>query len=57
MVDITYIGDESEYDDDVEGIQIHTSVVDNDLDYAGWEPVVDNTPEVDPDNDIFGYYD
>lgn len=57
MVDITYMPDEAEYDDNVEGIQIHTSVVDNDLDYAGWEPTVDDTPEVDPDNDVFGYYD
>ena len=26
-------------------------------DNTAWEPIVDDSPIVDPENDVFGYYD
>ena len=28
-----------------------------DFDDIAWEPIVDDSPIVDPENDVFGYYD
>lgn len=47
----------SEFSDDymdIEGIDIHSELLDDDFDNVGWEPeIVDNSS--DDEDDIFGY--
>ena len=47
----------SEFSDDymdIEGIDIHSELLDNDFDNVGWEPeIVDDSS--DDEDDIFGY--
>ena len=54
--DILYIDDEVQFNDKVDGIQIHGELLSEDLDDVAWEPVVDDSPVVDPNDDKFGYY-
>ena len=55
--DILYLDDETNFEDELEGIQIHGECLSQDFDDIAWEPELDNTPDVDPNNDTFGYYD
>lgn len=54
--DIYYLDDETQFDDNVEGVQIHAECLSQDFDDIAWEPTVDDTPDVDPNDDIFGFY-
>lgn len=54
--DILYNEDTIEFDDNVDGVQIHAECLSQDYDDIAWEPEVDNTPSVDPNNDIYGFY-
>lgn len=54
--DILYIDDEVQFNDKVDGIQIHGELLSEDFDDVAWEPVVDDSPVVDPNDDKFGYY-
>lgn len=56
-VDVLYLDDETNFEDDINGVQIHAECLSQDFDDIAWEPELDNTPEVDPNNDKFGYYD
>lgn len=55
--DITMTIDDTSFNDDIDGVEIHAECLSQDYDDIAWEPIVDNTPIVDPNNDIFGYYD
>ena len=55
--DILYLDDETKFEDDIAGVQIHAECLSQDFDDIAWEPELDNTPEVDPNNDKFGFYD
>lgn len=54
--DILYIEDDVIFNDNVDGIQIHSELLSEDFDDVCWEPQVDDTPVVDPNDDKFGYY-
>ena len=54
--DILYIDDDTIFNDNQEAIEIHGECLSQDYDDIAWEPTVDDTPEVDPNNDEFGYY-
>lgn len=54
--DILFVDDDTQFNDNVDGIAIHRECLSQDYDDIGWEPEVDDTPEVDPNNDIYGYY-
>ena len=54
--DILYVEDAVVFDDRVDGIQIHGELLSEDFDDVCWEPQIDDTPAVDPNNDKFGYY-
>ena len=41
----------------VVGVEIHAVCLSQDFDDIAWEPIVDDSPIVDPENDVFGYYD
>lgn len=55
--DIYFFEDYIDFNDDVEGVEIHTECLSQDFDDIAWEPIVDNSPIVDPEDDVFGYYD
>ena len=55
-VDVLYLDDETRFEDDINGVQIHSECLSQDFDDIAWEPELDNTPEVDPNNDVFGFY-
>ena len=55
--DILYLDDETKFEDDIAGVQIHAECLSQDFDDIAWEPEVDNTPDVDPNDDKFGFYD
>lgn len=55
-VDIEYIEDFTVFDERVDGIQIHGELLSEDFDDVCWEPQIDDTPSVDPENDNFGFY-
>lgn len=55
-VDIEYIEDLTVFDERVDGIQIHGELLSEDFDDVCWEPQIDDTPSVDPENDNFGFY-
>jgi hypothetical protein len=50
-----YLNDDTQFED-VDGIQIHSECLSQDFDDIAWEPELDDTPEVDPNDDMFGYY-
>lgn len=54
--DILYIDDDVSFNNDVDGIQIHSELLSEDFDDVCWEPQIDDTPAVDPNDDKFGYY-
>lgn len=54
--DILFKEDDILFDDNVNGIQIHGECLSQDFDDIAWKPEVDNTPDVDPNDDMFGYY-
>lgn len=54
--DVLYVDDDIQFDDNTNGIQIHAECLSQDFDDIAWEPGLDNSPSVDPSNDIFGYY-
>lgn len=55
--DIYFVEDDTYFNNNVEGVEIHAECLSQDFDDIEWEPVVDDTPTVDPENDVFGYYD
>lgn len=55
--DITMTIDDTSFNDDIDGVEIHAECLSQDYDDIAWEPIVDDTPIVDPNNDTFGYYD
>ena len=55
--DVLYLDDETKFDDEVNGVQIHAECLSQDFDDIAWEPELDTSNDVDPNNDIFGYYD
>lgn len=54
--DILYNEDNVVFNDNIDGIQIHAECLSQDFDDIAWEPELDNTPSVDPENDEFGFY-
>ena len=55
--DILYLDDDTQFDDNIDGIQIHAECLSQDFDDIAWEPEIDNSPRVDPSDDMFGFYD
>ena len=55
--DIYFVEDDTSFNNNVEGVEIHAECLSQDYDDIAWEPTIDDTPAVDPENDIFGYYD
>lgn len=55
--DILYLDDETKFEDELDGVQIHAECLSQDFDDIAWEPELDNTPSVDPNDDKFGFYD
>ena len=55
--DVLYLDDETKFDDEINGVQIHAECLSQDFDDIAWEPELDNSPSVDPNDDIFGFYD
>lgn len=55
--DIYFVEDDTYFNNNVEGVEIHAECLSQDFDDIEWEPTVDDTPIVDPENDVFGYYD
>jgi hypothetical protein len=51
-----YLNDDTQFEDELDGIQIHSECLSQDFDDIAWEPELDDTPEVDPNDDMFGYY-
>lgn len=54
--DIYFVEDDTSFNNNIEGVEIHAECLSQDFDDIEWEPIVDDTPTVDPENDIFGYY-
>ena len=54
---IYFVEDDTSFNNNVEGVEIHAECLSQDYDDIAWEPTIDDTPAVDPENDIFGYYD
>lgn len=55
--DIYFVEDNTYFNNNVEGVEIHAECLSQDFDDIAWEPIVDDSPIVDPENDVFGYYD
>lgn len=55
--DIYFVEDDTYFNNNVEGVEIHAECLSQDFDDISWEPIVDDSPIVDPENDVFGYYD
>lgn len=55
--DILYNEDNVVFNDNIDGVQIHAECLSQDFDDIAWEPELDNTPSVDPNDDAFGFYD
>lgn len=55
--DIYFVEDNTYFNNYAEGVEIHAECLSQDFDDIEWEPIVDNSPIVDPENDVFGYYD
>ena len=55
--DIYFVEDDTYFNNNVEGVEIHAECLSQDFDDIEWEPIVDDSPIVDPENDVFGYYD
>ena len=56
-IEVEVLGLRLPFENNVEGVEIHAECLSQDYDDIAWEPIVDDTPAVDPENDIFGYYD
>ena len=54
---IYFVEDDTYFNNNVEGVEIHAECLSQDFDDIAWEPIVDDSPIVDPENDVFGYYD
>ncbi|UWD56910.1 MAG: hypothetical protein [Bacteriophage sp.] len=54
--DIYFVEDDTYFNNNVEGVEIHAECLSQDFDDIAWEPIVDDSPIVDPENDVFGYY-
>lgn len=54
--DIYFVEDDTYFNNNVEGVEIHVECLSQDFDDIAWEPIVDDSPIVDPENDVFGYY-
>jgi hypothetical protein len=52
-----FVEDDTYFNNNVEGVEIHAECLSQDFDDIAWEPIVDDSPIVDPENDVFGYYD
>lgn len=55
--DIYMVEDDTSFNDKINGVEIHAECLSQDYDDIAWEPTVDDTHIVDPNDDIFGYYD
>lgn len=55
--DIYFVEDDTYFNNNVEGVEIHAECLSQDFDDIAWKPIVDDSPIVDPENDVFGYYD
>lgn len=55
--DIYFVEDDTYFNNNVEGVEIHAECLSQDFDDIAWEPIVDDSPIVDSENDVFGYYD
>lgn len=55
--DIYFVEDDTYFNNNVEGVEIHAECLSQDFDDIAWEPIVDDSPIVDHENDVFGYYD
>jgi len=55
--DIYFVEDDTYFNNNVEGVEIHAECLSQDFDDISWEPIVNDSPIVDPENDVFGYYD
>ena len=55
--DIYFVEDDTYFNNNVEGVEIHAECLSQVFDVFAWEPIVDDSPIVDPENDVFGYYD
>lgn len=55
--DIYFVEDDTYFNNNVEGVEIHAECLSQDFDDIEWGPIVDDSPIVDPENDVFGYYD
>lgn len=55
--DIYFVEDDTYFNNNVEGVEIHAECLSQDFDDIAWEPIVDDSPIVDLNNDVFGYYD
>ncbi len=55
--DIYFVEDDTYFNNNIEGVEIHAECLSQDFDDIAWEPIVDDSPIVDPENDVFGYYD
>lgn len=55
--DILYLDDETKFENDIAGVQIHAECLSQDFDDIAWEPELDNSPSVDTNDDKFGFYD
>ena len=51
--EIINIDDDNQYETKDEMMEVHTSVIDNDFDDIGFEPIIDNTESITDDR--FGY--
>ena len=55
--ELYFVEDDTYFNNNVEGVEIHAECLSQDFDDIAWEPIVDDSPIVDPENDVFGYYD
>ena len=51
--DIYFVEDDTYFNNNVEGVEIHAECLSQDFDDIAWEPIVDDSPIVDPENDVF----
>lgn len=56
-INIYMVEDDTSFNNKIDGVEIHAECLSQDYDDISWEPIADDTPIVDPNNDIFGYYD
>lgn len=47
--DIYFVEDDTYFNNNVEGVEIHVECLSQDFDDIAWEPIVDDSPIVDPE--------